>query len=692
MNYFFELLTKGVGFSRVGRIVCSKENKKFISTPNIIVPMKKSLMNDLNFLEEFEDHEIFLILKDFYLKIGFLRDKFNKTGFIYTHNGSMEIFKEKLASNIDIFKEDNIIPSIPFNIPTTAINKEFAKEEINNYINESNQILQEYSNLDFGLSIKIYEYYELFDLYIPLIKNNENVRILNLVDIFDRFSNFRKFLRIIFKIKEELDNNIVLMVSGRIIPKYYPILIYLGIDLIDCSYLLYLSSENFYDTIEYLLPVYKIKYLPCSCTVCKRNLKYNLTDKYSSEKMELLTLHNIISAYTYMQKIKLYMRMEDFRGFIEKSSFDDMNIISTLKILDTQYFDILRFETPITQSNKSIKCFGPSSYHRPDFQEFRERLVKNFTPETWTKLIILIPCSAKKPYSESKSHRKFQNIIRKFPDFPDFQEVILTSPLGAIPRQLENIYPVNSYDISVTGEWDKEEIDIASKMLISLLKKYDERIPVLCHLKDSGYLKIVEEARQILKNRFFFTDVERNLTTKESLMSLEKQIESLKDLLGGEKHIPENKNFLKTLTRKFIKIIDYQFGPGMGNKIYYNGIKTWKNKKNDQIKILDLKNREKLGNFNSKTGQIELNLNGAKRLLPLREKKNLIVFDGQKIKGNTLFRPGIINFSQYFVPKDLALIFDKQEEQLIGVGSLIVGSNYIKNSKTGKVLNVYEKV
>ena len=133
MNYFFELLTKSAGFSRVGRIVCSKETKKFISTPNIIVPMKKSLMNNVSFLEEFEDHEIFLILKDFYLKIGFLRDKFKKTGFIYTHNGSMEIFKEKLASNLDIFKEDNIIPSIPFNIPTTSINKEFAEEEISNF-------------------------------------------------------------------------------------------------------------------------------------------------------------------------------------------------------------------------------------------------------------------------------------------------------------------------------------------------------------------------------------------------------------------------------------------------------------------------------------------------------------------------------------------------------------------------------
>ncbi|HUW91405.1 MAG TPA: DUF5591 domain-containing protein [Candidatus Nanopelagicaceae bacterium] len=692
MSYFFELLTKSVGFSRVGRIVCSKESKRFISTPNIIIPMKKSLMNDLNFLEEFEDHEIFLILKDFYLKIGFLREKFKKTGFIYTHNGSMESFKEILASNIDIFTEDNIIPSIPFNIPTTVINKEFAEEEINTFIQESNQILQQYSNLDFGLSIKIYDYYELFDLYIPLIKNNENVRILNLVDLFDNFSNFRNILKVIFKIKQELDNNLVLMVSGRIIPKFYPILIYLGIDLIDCSYLLYLSAENFYDTIEYLLPIYKIKYFPCPCTICKRNLKYNLTSKYSSEKTEQLALHNIISAYTYMNKIKLYMRMEDFRGFIEKSSYDDMNIISTLKVLDRQYFNILKYETPLTQVNKVINCHGALSYNRPDFQGFRERLIKRFTPESWTKLIIILPCSAKKPYSESKSHKKFHGVLRNYRNFPDFQEIILTSPLGAIPRQLEDIYPVNSYDISVTGEWDSEEIIIASNMLISLLEKFDESIPILCHVKESGYFKIIENARLKIKNKIYFTEVKNNLTSKESLISLEEKISELKDSYNQDGAIPDNKNFLKTLTRKFFKIIDYQFGPNTGKKIFYNGIKTWRNDRSHQIEISDFLTREKLGKFNINSGQIELNLIGANRLLPLSENSNYIVFDGQKISGNTLFRPGIISFSPSLVPKDITIIFDKNKEKIIGLGSLIVGSNYIENSKTGKIANVYEKI
>jgi archaeosine synthase len=384
--------------------------------------------------------------------------------------------------------------------------------------------------------------------------------------------------------------------------------------------------------------------------------------------------------------------MVDFRGFLEKSSFDDMNIISTLKILDNQYKDVLKLETPITQTNKAVNCLGPSSYNRPDFQAFRERLVKNFIPEPWTRVIILIPCSAKKPYSDSKSHRRFQKILRKFAEFPDFQEIILTSPLGAIPRQLENIYPVNSYDISVTGDWDNKEIEIAVEMLVSLLERFDDRIPVLCHFKDPGYLKIVEEARSKVKNKFYFTEPKGNLTTKESLMSFEIKLRFIKESLELDSCLPENPNLLRTWTRKFFKIIDYQFGQNAGGQIFFNGIKIWNNKKSNLIEISDQKTREKLGKFNFSTGQIEINLIGANRLRTIKNDMNYIVFDGQTIKGNTLFRPGILNCSSNLAPKDLVLIYNKNHEKIIGLGSMIVSSSYIKNSKTGKVADVYEKL
>ena len=228
-------------------------------------------------------------------------------------------------------------------------------------------------------------------------------------------------------------------------------------------------------------------------------------------------------------------------------------------------------------------------------------------------------------------------------------------------------------------------------MLVSLLEKFDEKIPILCHVKDSGYFKIIENARLKIKNTIYFTEVEKNLTSKESLFSLEEKINELKDLYHQDNVIPDNKNFLKTLTRKFFKIIDYQFGANTGKRLFYNGIKTWRNKRSHQIEISDVETREKLGKFNVNSGQIELNLKGANRMLPLSENSNYIVFDGQKINGNTLFRPGIVSFSPNLVPKDISVIFDKNKEKIIGLGSLIVGSNFIKNSKTGRIVNVYEK-
>lgn len=687
---FFELISKKIGFARVGRFSKSIALKKFIKTPHIVIPINKKLINQLSFIEEFEEQGLFIIFKEKYLKMELFWDKFKNISLLYTHTGTLEKFQEIIVRNLEIFSKDNVIAIIPFNIPTTTISKEFAKREIEKYIYIANKILKSNPNLNFGLSLKIFDYSELFNLYISIIKNNENIRILNLVDIFDNFSNYRNILKIIIQIKQELDNNLVLMVSGRITPKFYPILIYLGIDLIDSSYLLYLSSENFYATIEYLLPIYKMKFLPCSCVACGGKLKFLLEEKYSLEKIDLLCLHNLITARNYLNKVKQYLITEDYRAFVEKSSLDNINMISMLKLLDKRYFEIIRYETPLIQENKKINCLGPSSYYRPDFQEFRERTIKNFEPEPSTRLILLLPCSKKKPYSESKSHKQFLNVIRNFPEFPDFQEIILTSPLGAIPRQLENVYPINSYDISVTGDWDHEELNIASKMLIRLLEKYDDKnIPIICHL-EGGYLEIVKRAMAKLPFKFYFSEIHERITSKKSLISLQNLIQENKNKVMPKNGFSKGDYLSNTWTRKFIKILDYQFGAGSGLKVIINKLNLRKNRNNTRIELIEANSRALLGVFNKASGLIALTIKGARRLESFST-SSTIVFNGDELRGNTLFRAGILESSQNLIPNNQVFILDQEKKDIIGVGQLIVGSNFIKNSKTGRVAKIHEK-
>ena len=48
---------------------------------------------------------------------------------------------------------------------------------------------------------------------------------------------------------------------------------------------------------------------------------------------------------------------------------------------------------------------------------------------------------------------------------------MVTSPLGLVPRDLEETWPASHYDIPVTGEWSLDEVERTSHMLKCLLEK-----------------------------------------------------------------------------------------------------------------------------------------------------------------------------------------------------------------------------
>ncbi|MFQ6013639.1 MAG: DUF5591 domain-containing protein, partial [Thermoplasmata archaeon] len=65
-----------------------------------------------------------------------------------------------------------------------------------------------------------------------------------------------------------------------------------------------------------------------------------------------------------------------------------------------------------------------------------------------------------KPYSTSRSHRLFRGVIRACGNPWAVHVVVVTSPLGLVPLELQLAHPAQHYDVPVTGDWSRDEARI----------------------------------------------------------------------------------------------------------------------------------------------------------------------------------------------------------------------------------------
>lgn len=127
---------------------------------------------------------------------------------------------------------------------------------------------------------------------------------------------------------------------------------------------------------------------------------------------------------------------------------------------------------------------------RAEVQRFSERLLTRYLPPSGCDVAVLLPCSARKPYSLSQSHRRFQQAIGG-----RAHELIVTSPLGLVPRELECVYPAGHYDVPVTGYWDAEECAVISGILARYFSRHHYR-RIIAHL-EGGALQVARQAAEI---------------------------------------------------------------------------------------------------------------------------------------------------------------------------------------------------
>ncbi len=289
------------------------------------------------------------------------------------------------------------------------------------------------------------------------------------------------------------------------LPRTAALLCYSGFDLFDTTGVDLATAQDRFCLPEGEFPGKLVDEGLCSCPGC-------LAGDLGAHNRNALSHELALCAY--------HIREGRFREFFEARCRLDPAQVAVLRLLDREY-PLMEPEVPVVRPS-SLGAASAESLTRAEVRRFAERVAERYIPpEAGT--VVLLPCSARKPYSFSRTHRLFIQAIAG-----RAHEVILTSPLGLVPRELECVYPAAHYDVPVTGYWDREEKAlIAGPVTRYLARNHYKR--VISHLS-GGAREVVEMAAASAG-----VDLEQTCTDEDPVSP--PSLSQLSEALSGERTV-----------------------------------------------------------------------------------------------------------------------------------------------------------
>ena len=173
--------------------------------------------------------------------------------------------------------------------------------------------------------------------------------------------------------------------------------------------------------------------------------------------------------------IKSHLSSGNLRSLVDKQSLNSPKLVEHLRLHDKICTGQEGLLSSHVDKEKQLDCSSHSSLNDPIVGDWCEFISNSYqAPEGLDKVLILLPCSARKPYRFSKSHGRFIRSINN----NSCHEVMVTSPLGLVPRDLEEVWPASHYDIPVTGDWTSDELLRTQNTLLSLLKRHNYQLVI----------------------------------------------------------------------------------------------------------------------------------------------------------------------------------------------------------------------
>ena len=165
------------------------------------------------------------------------------------------------------------------------------------------------------------------------------------------------------------------------------------------------------------------------------------------------------------------IRDGSLRDLAERQSTSSPRSVERLRRHDQLSFDFSKkigLSSSSVYFGKKLRCHSFESRNDVTIRNWREDISENYEPSSRQRdVLVLLPCSAKKPYRLSQSHSRFRRAIGN----SRAHEVMVTAPLGLVPRDLEDLWPASHYDIPVTGDWDEDELSTIRSMISRLVER-----------------------------------------------------------------------------------------------------------------------------------------------------------------------------------------------------------------------------
>ena len=365
------------------------------------------------------------------------------------------------------------------------------------------------------------------------VESHQEAEVVALADAVAYLRRPKDFVAAVIDLRRAMGYRRLLYVAGIATPSNLAILVYASVDLVDSTRVAFESTLGRFHTADGSWAKEEVDPTACGCAACAA--------KGAGGDLEG---HNRRALFEESRRVAMAVRAGRIREVAERRAVNDPWSTAVVRELDLRHHEWQEYHAPV--AGGPIFAYTAQSLFRPEVLRFRRRLVERYAKPPGARVLLLLPCSARKPYAESKTHRRFREAVWRSGNAHAVHEVIVTSPFGLVPRELERTYPVAHYDVPVTGDWSRDEIAVLQGDLRAFLDR---------NRYDAAIAHVVTEAP-------FVTEVVPGaiLTAKERTTEEDSLAALTAGLVEALRDVPKVSSHARTLEDLRNQVV-FQFGP-----------------------------------------------------------------------------------------------------------------------------------